>query len=109
MKDSEVKVTQKKREGGAEVISRKRGECEGKKSQRFQARAQRRPSQSRKDDGTNKQMGEQGEKRDRKQQRRLYCKNQCGIPFCSCPPVCQCMCLIGFLPVWHIFRNPHEA
>lgn len=31
---------------------------------------------SRKDEGTKKQMGEQGERRDRKQQGRLYCKKK---------------------------------
>lgn len=69
--------------------------------------------QSRKDKGTNKQMGKQGERRARKQQRKLYCKNQCGIPFCSCLPaclpVCQCMCITGLLPAWHAFKNPCEA
>lgn len=27
----------------------------------------------------------------------------------ACTSVCQCMCVIGFLPNWHVFKSPCEA
>lgn len=71
-------------------MSQKRGECESALEAGEERRGYR-------------QMREEVERRGRKQQRRL-CKNQCGIPLRSLS-VCQCMCLIGFPPNWHVFKR----
>lgn len=80
--------------GGVEVISLKRGECIGREREECESAYESAEEgvQSRKEEGTNKQMG--GSRvREGIQNNSEGCtvKNQCGIPFCRFLSVSACV------------------